>query len=147
MTGAGWVQRQFSFKGRGEGFNHLLGAICISKNKIFSKRGGGGGEGGRPPVDLSLHDWHGLHLVISLPLHLYLPLNSHLAALPHPPAPPPMPAPETPLSFQYFFRIFHIGCMLNLTIMCQGGDALYCKLYDKLQGRRPATPLALRLIT
>ena len=60
---------------------------------------------------------------------------------------------------------FHIGCMLNLTIMCQGGDALYCKLYgtilfanqtyicqrvycklyDKLLGRRPATPLGLRL--
>ena len=59
---------------------------------------------------------------------------------------------------------FHIGCMLNLTIMCQEGDALYFKLifanqtyicqrgdalyyklYDKLLGRRPATLLALRL--
>ena len=39
---------------------------------------------------------------------------------------------------------FHIDCMLNLMIMCQRGDAQYCKLYDKLLGsyRWPATPLA-----
>ena len=33
----------------------------------------------------------------------------------------------------------------NQTYICQRGDALYYKLYDKLLGRRPATPLALRL--